>query len=276
MLQEQRDNACLADTDLRALPLDKVRTMPTVFQPRMEAVSEKHVGDLRSALRNLDDLTPILVLPVDDHVVVIDGHHRLEAYQMEGREEIPVEFFGGTVQDALLRSGSANSCVTLPLTLEQRVNFAWRLVVLRDPQRQPPWLFSRRDIVRSASVSQGTVAAMRRTANSLGEDADEITTWRAAQEALARQEPGKPFQPFGEEELEERAQEIADRLARSLGTQRAQHHEIMARGLTKFLGRNTPQVIMEMIERCETDPALAKYVPGLRERPGWDDPNAYY
>lgn len=124
-LQERRDAARMPDPGCRMLPMAQVRTMPQIFQPRMSAVFEKHVSDLRTALRNVGDLASILVMPIDDHAVVIDGHHRLEAYRLEDRSTIPVEFFVGSVLDALLRSGSENSKVTLPHSLEQRGNFAW-------------------------------------------------------------------------------------------------------------------------------------------------------
>tara|TARA_R100001129_G_scaffold135008_1_gene96486 strand:+ start:42630 stop:43406 length:777 start_codon:yes stop_codon:yes gene_type:complete len=257
------------------LPVAQVRTMPEVFQPRMSAVFEKHVSDLRTALRNAGELASILVMPIDDHAVVIDGHHRLEAYRMENRSTIPVEFFVGSVLDALLRSGSENSKVTLPLSLEQRGNFAWRLVQLRNAVDVPGWIYSRREISISAGISEGTVANMRRAVHKLGDEASTHITWRSAQEAAAGLEP-PDLKPFGEEELEHRAQMVADRLAKSLGTHRAQHHEIMARGLTKFLGRNTPEVIMEMIAQCEADPALAEFVPRLHGHPEWDDVDADY
>lgn len=274
-LQDRRDRATMADFGCRMLPLEQVRTMPEIFQPRMSKVFEKHVNDLRTALRNAGDLTAILVMPIDDHAVVIDGHHRLEAYRMEDRSTIPVEFFVGPVRDALLRSGLENGKVTLPLSLEQRGNFAWRLVQLRNTDEAATWIYSRRDISVSAGVSEGTVANMRRAVHKLGDDASTYTTWRSAQEAVAGLELPE-LKPFGEEELENRAQMVADRLARSLGTKRAQHHEIMARGLTKFLGRNTPDVIMEMIAQCEADPALADFLPRLQGHPEWIDADADY
>ncbi|AKI02267.1 ParB-like nuclease [Hoeflea sp. IMCC20628] len=275
-LEQLRQGTSISDLRSRSLTLDQIRTMPEVFQPRMSVPSEKHVSDLRSSLKSVRDLTPVLVLPLGEHAVVIDGHHRLEAYRMEDRDEIPVEFFGGTVQEAILQSGAENSKTVMPLNLSQRTNWAWKLVRMVKPGDAMGYLFSKRQITVSAAVSSGTVAAMRLAAKALGEDADEYPSWDLARQAWQDQETPEAYQPYGEEELEEQAQLIADRIARSIGTHRANNPEIMARGLTKFLGRNTPDVISEMIVRCEEDPALAHIVEQIRERHGWEDEDADY
>lgn len=275
-LEQLRQGTSISDLSSRSLPLDQVQTMPEVFQPRMSIPSEKHINDLRSSLKSVRDLTPILVLPLGEHAVVIDGHHRLEAYRMEDREEIPVEFFGGTVQEAILQSGAANSKTVMPLSRSQRTNWAWKLVRMFKPDDATGYLFSKRQITVSAAVSGGTVATMRLAAKALGEDVHEYPSWDLARQAWQDQETPEAYQAYGEEELEEQAQIIADRIARSIGTHRANNHEIMAPGLTKFLGRNTPDVISEMIVRCEEDPALAHIVEQIRERHDWEDENSDY
>lgn len=275
-LEQLRQGTSISDLRSRSLPLDQVQAMPEVFQPRMSVPSEKHISDLRSSLKSVRDLTPILVLPLGDQAVVVDGHHRLEAYRMEGRGSIPVEFFGGTVQAAILQSGTANSKTVMPLSRRQRTDWAWKLVRMIKPQDATGYLFSKRQITVSAAVSSGIVATMRRAAKALGENADEYPSWDLARQAWQDQETPEAYQPYGEEELEEQAQIIADRIARSIGTHRANNPEIMARGLTKFLGRKTPEVISEMIVRCEEDPALAHIVEQIRERHDWEDEDADY
>jgi len=275
-LERLRQDSTITDQTGRPIPLDQVQSMPEVFQPRMSQVVEKHVSDLRSSLKTVGELTPVIVIALGKHPIIVDGHHRLEAYRMELRDEIPVEFFRGTVQEAILLSGTANSKTIMPLNRFQRSNWAWKLVRMVNPGDTHGYLFSKRQITASSGASSGAVAAMRRAARALGEDADNYPTWDAARIACQNMEEPETYKPFGEEELEEQAQLIADRIAQSIGTHRANNPEIMARGLTKFLGRNTPDVIMEMISRCEDDPALAHHVEKMRVRHGWEEEDADY
>lgn len=275
-LERQRQDSTISDQTIHSIPLDQVQSMPEVFQPRMSQVDEKHVSDLRGSLKTVGELTPVIVIALGKHPVIVDGHHRLEAYRMEQRDEIPVEFFRGTVQEAILLSGTANSKTIMPLNRFQRSNWAWKLVRMVNPGDTCGYLFSKRQITVSSGASNGAVAAMRRAARALGENADDYPNWDAARTAWQNMAEPETHKPYGEEELEEQAQLIADRIARSIGTHRANNPEIMARGLTKFLGRNTPDVIMEMISRCEEDPALVDHVEKMRERHGWEEEDADY
>lgn len=47
-----------------------------VFQPRMSLVDEKHVSDLRASLETVGELTPVIVIALGKHPVIVDGHHR--------------------------------------------------------------------------------------------------------------------------------------------------------------------------------------------------------
>lgn len=275
-LEERRRHTSITDLSSRPFPVDLICTIPDVFQPRMSAVNEKHIGDLINAFRAVGDLTPILALPIGDHVVVIDGHHRLEAYRMERRPNVPVEFFKGTVREAVLQSGASNSKAIIPLSLSQRTDWAWKLVRMSNPDDPNKHLFSKRRIATSAGVSSGTVAAMRRAAKALGDTGDISPHWFLARMQWQEQDAPDAYQTFGDQELEERAQHVADRLAKAIGTRRATNPEIMARGLIKFLGRNTPDVIKEMVARCNEDPALFAYAEQLADIGGWADEDEEY
>jgi hypothetical protein len=63
---------------------------------------------------------------------VIDGHHRFEAYRRhhgaKAHLSIPCVEFEGTLDEAMELSGQANHKNKLPMTQDDRLNFAWRLV----------------------------------------------------------------------------------------------------------------------------------------------------
>ena len=70
------------------LPLSALKTLPEIYQPRMRAdtgtgvTNKSHVKDLKRTLRNPKaDLDPITVLRIGQQNIVIDGHHRAEAYR---------------------------------------------------------------------------------------------------------------------------------------------------------------------------------------------------
>jgi uncharacterized ParB-like nuclease family protein len=105
---KQRGVDPLTETErkLRRLPIQEIKTLETVFQPRQmdgaTVESGKHLGELKRALQAKGELDPITVLKVGGEWLCLDGHHRLEAYRQAGgrRTHIPVRVFGGNLEDA--------------------------------------------------------------------------------------------------------------------------------------------------------------------------------
>ncbi|WP_235582359.1 hypothetical protein [Rhizobacter sp. Root16D2] len=111
--------------------------MPDLYQARGPAdtsggvVDRNHVAALITVLRGRRgaDLEPVTILVVEDEHILIDGHHRYEAYRREKRRDIPVRYYGGSPTDALLEAGRENSKARLPMSKGQCSERAWTLVL---------------------------------------------------------------------------------------------------------------------------------------------------
>jgi uncharacterized protein YxeA len=105
-----------------------------VFQCRQDdnfgevkRLSKSHIEELRERLK-LSELDAITVFSAGGSWYVIDGHHRLKAYQLEGRKQIPVTVFKGNAKDALFYGVKENSKSKISLTKEQRSELCYRLI----------------------------------------------------------------------------------------------------------------------------------------------------
>ena len=78
---------------------------------------------------NAKPLTHLLVMPVGQRFYVIDGHHRLAAYDTAGWDKgIPVEVFPGDLTAARLLALSCNVRDKLPMTTHAKSEAAWQIV----------------------------------------------------------------------------------------------------------------------------------------------------
>jgi hypothetical protein len=89
-----------------------------------------HIHTLAKAIKEQGrPLARLLVLPVGDHFYVIDGHHRLAAYDTAGWDKgIPVEVFPGDLATARLLALSCNVRDKLPMTAKAKSEAAWQIV----------------------------------------------------------------------------------------------------------------------------------------------------
>lgn len=120
--------------------------------PRLSGADKAHVRRLAEAS---GELPPIIVHRPT--MRIIDGTHRVHAAVLNGKEEIEVEFFDGSVDEAFVRAVELNIAHGLPLTMAERKSAAARIVA------SCPDL-SDRAIARSCGLSDKTVAAIRRSA----------------------------------------------------------------------------------------------------------------
>jgi hypothetical protein len=221
------------------LPLASIVTMPALFQPRGE--DERHISELVRARKARGDVEPVIVIQVGDKAVLIDGHHRVAAYGLaKATSAVPVKYFEGTLEEAVLEAGRANSKAKLPMNNQDRQNYAWRLVLMDT--------YSKRQIMDAAAVSDGQVAAMRRVKKSLGNAAYDAPSWWRAQ----REAKGIAWQEIDDDErerrLEELAQDYADRLSKEFSTKLANNPEVAARALSIHFGRRLPELARAMEE----------------------------
>jgi ParB-like chromosome segregation protein Spo0J len=218
-----------------SLPVKAIKRAPELFQPRRRKEDERHVQELARAVGRVGVLDPLLVMQIGPDPYLIDGHHRLAAYEgAEVTEPIPVEYFQGTVEEAVLAAGRGNSKAKLPMQSDERQNYAWRLVLLGG--------YSKAQTVAAAGVSDGTVAAMRRVQKALGAAAYECKSWWEA-----RQRAEGQGQQWSDEERqtwrEERAAWLVDQIVKACGPKLTDDVEIAAAALERLFGRNLDELV---------------------------------
>ncbi|MDI7925239.1 ParB/RepB/Spo0J family partition protein [Ferirhizobium litorale] len=232
------------DTELlERVPISQLEVMPDLFQPR--EMSQKHIEDLRRAIKTAGVLDAMLVLPVGKRLIVIDGHHRMEAYKWaEVVIPVPVSYFKGEPREALFEAGRCNSKAKLPMENRERQNYAWKLVLLAQG--------SKADVSGASGISPSQVAIMRRVFKSLGEDAYSYSSWtralRASSGTIATLDPDQL-----EEWKEAMAMEWADKLAKGFSTKMAKNPEVAAKALYHYFGRQLPLLVDELRGMIATD-----------------------
>lgn len=147
-----------------SLPISKLRTDPDTFQFRSRQFYERHVNELTDAIKAGRKLDRMIVLKrSDEDHVVIDGHHRFEAYKrMNVTKSVPVIVHVCDETEAVKLALSENSKTKLPMTKEERQDAAWRLVC-------SDYGLSKAETAKSTGVSERTVANMRKARKELEE-----------------------------------------------------------------------------------------------------------
>jgi hypothetical protein len=118
----------------RTVAREAIQIAEAVFQWRGSPSRDQwdrsnHVHTLAKALKeNGKPLARLLVVPVGQRFYVIDGHHRLAAYDTVGwTKGIPVEVFTGSLTDARVRALASNVKDKLPMTTQAKSEAAWRI-----------------------------------------------------------------------------------------------------------------------------------------------------
>jgi hypothetical protein len=153
-----------------AVDRQQIATAEKVFQWRSGSestgrVRDRHIQTLSAALRNTGKPLPhLLVLPVGDLFYVIDGHHRLAAYDNEEwSRKIPVEVFSGTLLEARHRALGGNSKDKLPMAFDEKLEAAWQIVNAGGEG------LSAQATADLAGVARRTVNRMRKAREQIGE-----------------------------------------------------------------------------------------------------------
>lgn len=214
----------------RKVPIDNVLTDEDTFQPRGGGLNEAHVAGLLEVLKQGTKLDPVALWedPSTGTLTVADGHHRLEAYRRYGKDRaIPAVAYSCDKKTALLIPIQDNAKARLPLSHDDRANWAWKLTVEGEQ--------SKARVVASCGVSDGTVARMRRVWRELkerGEDAPK--TWWEAQMLHKGEERAE----WTEEEREEWRQGLVSKAHRQYGA-----------ALADLISRS-PEAAAELLELC--------------------------
>jgi hypothetical protein len=226
------------------LALSELQVIPDVFQHRSgnEAASSKHIDGLVKSLRGSKGkpFEPLTVYWIGDAWVVIDGHHRYEAYTfLDYAEPVPVQVFEGSLDEAIGEALNGNSRDKLPFGgSREKSNAAWRIVVGTG--------LSISKAVAVSNRSRQTIITMRTVAKEISKKHPErdlcTLTWDDAQ----RISKGlKPLENIDDDWQEKRAKELADRLVRTFATSLGKQPEVFWRALEIYDGRLV-ECFMEM------------------------------
>jgi ParB-like chromosome segregation protein Spo0J len=128
------------------VPIESLRLGESL---RSMGEDEQHIAVLAECA---DRLPPILVDP--GSMLVIDGVHRLRAARRRGVEQVEIEYFHGSSDDAFIAAVERNTAHGLPLSRSDRLRAAARIIASR-----PHW--SNRVIAAKVGLSDKTVGVVR-------------------------------------------------------------------------------------------------------------------
>lgn len=121
-----------------------------------DGINGDHVADLRKAIQAGKELPPIVVFYDGSEYWNADGFHRIDAYELEGRQSLPADIRQGTRREAILHSVGANAEHGLKRTRAD-VRRAVGMLLRDDEWRRLP----DREIARLCNTTHPTVAAIR-------------------------------------------------------------------------------------------------------------------
>lgn len=161
--------------------LSQLETAPLAFQPRdfrEEGWTKKrHIQELAAVVKEGRKLDHITVFPVAGMRLVVDGHCRLKAYRkakLPSNTLVPVKHFTGDFGEALAAAGAQNSKDKLALTLQEKLECAWRLVKWNEQGQR----WSYRDVAKMSGASKSSIENMTKALSTdCGFDPRSMTTW---------------------------------------------------------------------------------------------------
>ena len=125
------------------LSLDAIKVIDVLFQPRESSLlfragaSEEHVENMARVVAQGRLLAPLVVAAFGTSWVLLDGHHRYQAYlEADHRKPVPVEVAESAlsgesrVKWAVTLSIELNSRDKLSMSARDKMEAAWRLTVL--------------------------------------------------------------------------------------------------------------------------------------------------
>jgi ParB-like nuclease domain len=243
-----------------------------VFQWRLcernEVRSDAHIKELVRALRTTGSaFDPLLVFQAGDKYFVIDGHHRLRAYEAaDWNKPVPVEVFEGSLEEARLAALDSNRKDKLAMSREEKTEAAWQLV------KEDTGL-SKQQLVSRGLVSNGTIGSMRakwRELKNAGDDTLLQMTWMQA----LRWTPGGSAEWKDDEWRERKVQELIERLvAVGIAKEFGKHPDIVAEALCR-IDPDLPDAVMAQL--CPDD--VIERMQALKaedyHRDPWEPPDA--
>ncbi len=206
----------LKQPKVTSVNLANITTDTDTFQFREYELNEWHVGELQRYLRPVEGFDPIDLWrhPETSALVVLNGHHRFEAYSRSGwKGKVPARIHECSLKEARKIALEDNSKVRLAMSATERQDAAWRLVAMCE---DAAFLYSKREIVALGLVSDGQVARMRRTYRQISDRGDDVPeTWL---EAVGRDaHRGADDGWDAEDWVEARAAVLSDKVGKLIG-----------------------------------------------------------
>ena len=157
------------------------------------------------------------------------------AYERSGYKLKPadVQWFIGPLNAAVEASIAANSKTKLPMTLQEKLNAAWRLVRLGG--------FSKAQIKRSSAISDGQIGKMRRVLAAHHDNVVGIDEWAKAWRVASGRGEVRTDEEH-EEYLSMLVEQYQQKIHDAVGTKLASNPEMIARVMARHCGRNFGQV----------------------------------
>jgi hypothetical protein len=242
------------NASLKKLPLRDIHEEPLVFQLRQDGPtgslpkSEAHVRALGRAISTAKGQLPgdrIAVWWSGSRWIVVDGHHRLDAYRRWARSggkrydavRLDVEAVPGNLNDALKRTASENSKARLQMTKAERLGRAW-LLVIRGAEGSVRHLAG---ITGASKSTVGNMYPVRDTLRARGmTDHDMMERgWEACYRAF----DGPGGLAAGGEPGDATVAAWSDRIRKHFGAFANKHPELFARALADY----SREMVVEMI-----------------------------
>lgn len=158
-----------------SVKLDILTTDPDRFQHRTVELDETQAEDLVAVLRSDTVLDPLEVWDAgDEGLIVVDGHHRLEAYKRAGwKRDIPVLIHSCSEAEAQFLTVHENAKPRLQMSQDEKSGWGWRVVC------NHPELTAKR--IAEGPVSLRQVRYMRKAKKKFEDDGIDVPeTWGVA------------------------------------------------------------------------------------------------
>lgn len=224
------------------LLLREIHEEPTVFQPRgfegTHDQSEQHIATLTQAalVGGLDE--PLTVWWSGGRWIVVDGHHRLEAYrraQAGGKTGKPMKALVAalgdvSLQEAISTATQRNARDKLRMAAADKMNAAWRLVCMGQG--------SIAEHARAATVSPAQISLMRSAKVRLMGEGQEVSalldmSWEGAR-TFGKDGHGGGGGEWADLERERAIVELLGKLKRTFGGHLANQPEVLAYALARY------------------------------------------
>jgi ParB-like chromosome segregation protein Spo0J len=259
------------------LRVAEIETLPAIFQPREVGLGnregktdKRYVGRLQQRMSNVGELDPVTVIKLGEAWVIVDGHHRLEAYRKKKWEKpIRCKWFEGSVREAMDASMRRNVALKLEMSLADRQEEAWKRVLMGG--------WTREQIRKTCSVGPKLITLMKKVVTRYRDKKDrrkrtrefrkevgilKESSWRNARLAYINAEAPQA------RTLEERAQTLARLMRERLTNKLSEDPEVTARAVAIY-DRGLPKRLIGSWERAPNDDEDFDYV--IDGKGGWEE-----